>query len=481
MSDSEKPEDRAAEQSGDSVGAPGAAEPVDAEFEPAPEDETGADGAAKPSSGGGGLKLVLFIILSAVIGGAAGFALSRYLPAEAVPGGELSGLEDRIAALEARDGGDLSGITERVSRIESVVQARDGLASRIDTLAATVEGLERRIAAGAPSEGEDEGAAPGAGSALADLEQRMGEAFTEVQDRFAALEGDIETVGAEAEAALSAAQQANTALSASGAGDGEAGAPADQRLAALSGRVGALEEALEEMGGVVTSLQDLPDRVDALAGQVSQAGEAADAGAGQETAASQQAVAQLRTRLGALSEQLEAVSGRVDALERGSGAQDAAQQAEPAGLAARALAFAALSEAATGSQPFAVELEALARVWPDAPGLDALRPVARDGAPTADRLQDRFPAEALREATGEQRTYFGVLRVARRQDEGSAAAIEQALADDDLAEAARLVGELDEAALAALGDWRDGLAARLGVRQALTRQSAALAAAGDRE
>jgi len=376
-------------------------------------------------------------------------------------GAQTAALEARIVALESQSAPDLSGLTERVSRLESVTQARDGLSSRVDTLAASLNSLERQIASGASAarDGGQGEAQAASGPALAELETRIDDAFNDVQERLDALAGDIETARSEADAARSAAQQANAALGSLSTGQSETGAPADQRLAALSGRIDALAE----------QVSDLP-------------------ASAPSDAASQQAVNALQTRLRALSGDISELTDRVASLESAPAPQDTREQStgapspsEPGDLAARALAFAALTEAASGSQAFAVELEALARAWPGAPGLGDLRSVARVGAPTPDRLQDTFPAQTLREATGEMRTYFGVLRVAREENEGPAAAIERALAEDDLAEAARIVAALDAPGLAAVDGWRAGLSARLRVREALSEQSAALAAAGDRE
>ncbi|MGJ3232058.1 MAG: hypothetical protein ACFE0P_09685 [Oceanicaulis sp.] len=452
MSDTDKPD----------TGEKAEAEPVDAEFEPAPDDSPEASGEEKASSQGAGpVKLALFIVAAAAIGGAAGFGLSRVLPGAAAP----AGLEDRIAALEEAGGPDVSGLEERIGRLESVMQARDALPGRVDALANTVSELEAAMQAGGQPGAE------GAGDLQA-LQTRLDEAFDGVRTRLETLEEAVETARSEADAARSAAQQANAALSGMSAGAGEDGAPSDQRLAALSGRIDALDEALGALQSEVRPLRDLADRVDALA-------QSTDAPGGEALTGLRQEVEQLDQRLSAQANRLAGLADRIDALDARP-ASGSSASAEPAGLAARALAFAALSETASGDQPFAVELEALARVWPRAPGLEALRGVAREGAPTADRLEDTFPAEALREATGEARTYFGVLRVARDENAGPAAAIARALAEDDLAAAADTVAALDEAGQAALGEWRSGLADRLRVRQALTQQSAALAAAGDR-
>jgi hypothetical protein len=83
------------------------------------------------------------VVLAAAIGGASGYALSRYLPpmsgsAVSGSGAQTAALEARIVALESQSAPDLSGLTERVSRLESVTQARDGLSSRVDTLAASL-------------------------------------------------------------------------------------------------------------------------------------------------------------------------------------------------------------------------------------------------------------------------------------------------------------------------------------------------------
>ncbi len=450
MSDKDTPDDRQD------------AEPVDAEFEPAP--EPAPDGAEEDAAGprerssGGGLKRVLFVIVAAAIGGAAGFVLSRHLPPEAVAGGELTALEERIAALENAGEPDLAGLRERVSELETTLAAREDLPDRVDALAAAIETLEAGAAGSGP--GGD------AAESLTQLQSRLDDAFSGVRSRLDALEDTVATAQSEAEAARSAARQANTALSEISAGTGADDAPSDPRLAGLSGRIDALGERVEALSGAVRTLDGLPGRVEALAGQIEDQGASAGAVSPDELDA-------VRTRLEAFVRRVNQLARQVEALQ--------AAPSEPAGLAARALGFAALSEAASGSEPFAVEVEALARVWPGAPGLEALRAVAREGAPTPDRLEDSFPSEALRQATGETRTYFGVLRVARDDEAGPAAAITQALAEDDLAEAARIVSELDEAGLEALGGWRDGLADRLAVRDALKEQSAALAAAGGGE
>lgn len=480
MSDSDKRDPE------DDTGA-GEAEPVDAEFEPAPGNADADPAEAEPgdtasrSGGGGGVKLVLFVILAAAVGGAAGFALSRYLPTQSVPGlpeGERAALEDRLAALEADAGAAGAGeavsrIEARVAELEQVVESRAGLGDEVSALADTVRRLQSRTPTGdAAQAGGGRGPAPD----FAELERRLSDAFGRVDSRLDAIEGDLETVRGEADQARSAAQQASTAIAAMGAPqDGEAAGGADPaRLNALAGRVEGIEGALDEIREETGRLQPLTRQVEQLAQELE-----AQAGASGQAPD----LSGLRGRLEDLEQRVDRLAAEVEALPSAAGA--AAETTEPASapgdLAARALAYAALSEAASGSQSYAVELEALSRVWPGAPGLDRLRAHAREGAPTPDQLEDAFPGEALRQATGETRVYFGVLRVGRTEDAGPAAAIEAALAEDDLAEAARIAAGLDQTGRAAVDDWLAGLEARLQVRQALSQQGAALAAAGDRE
>ncbi|MFW6413530.1 MAG: hypothetical protein ACOC0V_05285, partial [Oceanicaulis sp.] len=68
------------------------AEPVDAEFEPAPAGEPAETEAKNEGgSGGGALRVVGLVIAAAAIGGVAGYAASRYLPGDPLPGPSVQG------------------------------------------------------------------------------------------------------------------------------------------------------------------------------------------------------------------------------------------------------------------------------------------------------------------------------------------------------------------------------------------------------
>ncbi|MFI4975063.1 MAG: COG4223 family protein [Caulobacterales bacterium] len=86
------------------------------------------------------------------------------------------------------------------------------------------------------------------------------------------------------------------------------------------------------------------------------------------------------------SDDLKALAARVERLET---SQSRAQDASAAALAA-----AALSEAAAGAGPFTGELAAFERVMPNSPDLQALRPLAAQGAPTRAELAATLPASA---------------------------------------------------------------------------------------
>ncbi|XBQ17548.1 MAG: hypothetical protein ABL308_06605 [Oceanicaulis sp.] len=436
------------------------AEPVDAEFEPAPsgEEAPASDDTSRAGggSGGGALRAIGLVIASAAIGGLVGYAASRYLPGEPLPGPSVQGLEDRIAALESDqgEGADMSALTGRIDALEDQLAARADLPARVDTLAADLAGLREQIA-GFESAPSGEGQADI--GAIAALEDRLAQAFGQIEDRLTALEEDVQTARSEAETARSAVSSVQAALADAPAGEGGAD-PA--RLAALAGTVNDLQGRVDALAEAVSALEGLPARVQALSDQP---GAAPD-------------LDPLRARIATLEERVAALFAAYESQPPRPARP--APQGEPADLASRALAFAALSEAASGTEPFAVEVEAMRRVWPNAPGLDALSRHARQGAPTLDRLEESFPARPLREATGETRTFFGVLSVDRQGEDGPAARIAAALDAGDLSAAADIVSGLDGDAADAVADWADGLTARLAVKQALDAQSAALAGEG---
>lgn len=231
-----------------------------------------------------------------------------------------------------------------------------------------------------------------------------------------------------------------------------------RRLDALEARIAALG-AGEGGEGVDMSdaLAPVLSRIEALTDRIAAAERASDDAAG-------------------LGARLDALTGRLSAAEsRLADVQDAPAAAPAPNGARRALAYADLAAAARGSGPFAVELAELRRVWPDAPGLNALRNHARTGAPSREQLAAQFPEEALQAATAETDVWFGVLRIARSASgPGPGDAIRAALDAGDLEAAVQDARALEDPARAVIEAWLQGADARLQIEAALAQMRAAL-------
>ncbi|MCC5997184.1 MAG: hypothetical protein JJU18_12540 [Oceanicaulis sp.] len=388
---------------------------MDAEFKPV-ENEAGTK---EEQAGGripGWLRLTGFVIAAALIGGAGGWLAGRVAPAPEPA--DLSPVEARLDALErtaADPDESLLALEERLSALEARDPAEALRAEALEQLVRDAAALARRVTAleeARPAEAAN-------GEALSALEARLAGALAGESERLDALETRL------------------AALAAGEAGDDAQTAAA---LAPLQRRIGALE----------TRLAELQDETGDSIGRA------------------------------ALDARLETLAGRIEAAERL--ARDASEAADAAGRpqttpdhARRALAFSDLAAAASRSGPFAPELAELRRVWPGAPGLQALSQHARTGAPSGERLAASFPEAALREAQGETHIWFGVLRVARQNAApGPVDAARAALDGGDLADAVRTVQALDGPGRAAAADWLAGAQARLEIEAALSAQRAAL-------
>lgn len=434
------------------------AEPVDAEFEPAPEGAPGPGRASKtdkPGTGAGWFKVSLFVIAAASLGGASGWVAGQVMHAPIFGGGD-SALEARLTALESAEPavtqGELDALQIRIGALE---EAQDASGLRADAmeqlvrdaadLRSRVEALENRETA----TGTD-GAGDVDQTALAELEVRMAEAFEEAEARLQRVEEAAATAQQAADEARSAVQQV---LSASGSAAGvQDGSNGDGDASALRVTLNALERRQSELSDQVNTLIELSDRVEAL----------------ENSAASVQSVEQVQTALSALASDFAALERTPEDSQAAGG--------DARSLAVRALAYADLSQAAAESEPFAAEYAELVRVWPNAPRRADIEALARSGAPTIEDLQASFPGDALRGVTGEFDTYFGVLRVRRSQAEGPSAAIEAALADDDLDTALSLTADLDSEAAAVTEAWRSQALARQRLESALQAMVQALRA-----
>ena len=406
---------------------PDAAEPVDAEFEPAPDSSgTGSKSRSKKpkpkKDGKGGAPVLAFIgltVLAAGVGGGAGWLIGRYAPmGEAQPD---SALFSRIEALENQ-----SATTDQLdtlqARLAVVEEESAGAPLRTDAF----EQLIRDVA--------------DLRADLQALETSGGSAdISALPPRLATLEQRLETVASDAETALATAETAQSALqqmrnqSAPTSGETGASLPSDA-LASLRRDVSGLQSDVRALQSGAGNLETLAARMNAL----------------------------------------EATVSSLDA----SGVSAASPTAS-ASLARQALAFSDLAQAAAHSQPFAMEYAMLSQVWPNRRQLDALTAPARTGAPTLDDLADSFPAQSVREALGQTQRLWGVIEVRRTgDDQGVADQILGLIEQGALNEAIALAEGLDAEASAALEPWliearkREALDATLeDMRDTLARQA----------
>jgi len=399
---------------------PDAAEPVDAEFEPAP-DSSGAGSKSrskkpKPKKDGkGGAPVLAFIgltVLAAGVGGGAGWLIGRYAPmGEAQPD---TALVSRIEALENQ-----SATTDQLdtlqSRLAVVEEESAGAPLRTDAF----EQLIRDVA--------------DLRADLQALETSGGSAdISALTPRLATLEQRVETALATAETAQSALQQMRN-QSATTSDETGASLPSDA-LASLRRDVSGLQSDVRALQSGAGNLETLAARMNAL----------------------------------------EAMVSSLDA----SGVSAASPTAS-ASLARQALAFSDLAQAAAHSQPFAMEYAMLSQVWPNRRQLDALTAPARTGAPTLDDLADSFPAQSVREALGQTQRLWGVIEVRRTgDDQGVADQILAHIEQGALNAAIALAEGLDAEAGAALEPWliearkREALDATLeDMRDTLARQA----------
>lgn len=401
-------------------------ERVEAEFEPAPDNaaEPAHEGEGKSAKGSGlpWLKITGFCLAAAMIGGLSGYGLGRVWPvSEPV---DVSAIEARLSALETAEPvtTDLTPIENRIDDLESASalrgQALPEIADRLRTL-------------------ETQPVGPTGESA--DL--------SEIEARLNALEDGLRLAGNDAASARSSLEQLQTfMMSQPGEQAGGAGPVDTAQLSLLQGELSALSQR-------VAALED---------------GEAFDPSV----------LDDFDQRLSALDRQIAQLDGDAMAAGVEPGVLSQTSPVEDASQSQRALAFAQLVRGASGTEPFAVELAELRRVWPSAPAAAGLVDIAREGALDGAALKASFPALPLRQLTGETQLYFGVLRVDRSGEPGPAAQIEAALDAEDLPAAQNLTQGLTGEAAALIAPWRSQLEARLAVSSALERMANTLAQEG---
>lgn len=425
-------------------------EPVDAEFEPAsdlPETEV----SSRARKGVGGASVAVLFVLATLAGGGLGFAGARYFPG---PGTSDSGATAERAAL-----------TEAITTLETRLAALEGESpaqAAQSALAQPVAALSARLAVLE--------AAPAA----------TGPDLTAIEARLAALEA---APPANPDDALDDAALAQFTARLDGV---------ERELAdiALLARQAADASAQGTQAAVdPLLLQNLSDRLAALETAQDIAAATGEPAADPQTALLAARIDQLEAGLTETRTLAQSAQSAADA------AAQAASQTRPSTdtgqasrqLAARALALSALRDIAGTHQGFEAERAALAQLWRGNTDLTAMASYARAGVPTLEDLTADYPGDAIRDAAGPGRIFFGLIEV-RQANPGSAdtgamaisALAENRLALRDLEGAVALTERLDETSLPAARDWLISAQARLdldrrllSLRQALTEAAAA--------
>ena len=204
------------------------AEPVDAEFEPAPDGDGPNEAPSdKQKSGAGWFKVSLFVIAAAAIGGGAGWLIGQVTPPQIFdPNIETGDFEARLSALEtaeaAVDRGDLDALQARIAALEEAQNASGLRADAVEQLVRDVADLRGRIEAledrpagdGAPAPGSVSGSGGVDADALAGLERQLAEAIERLETRLTGVEDVAASARTASNEARSAARQALDAAAA---------------------------------------------------------------------------------------------------------------------------------------------------------------------------------------------------------------------------------------------------------------------------
>ncbi len=441
------------------------AEPVDAEFEPAPGSDKKSRKTKAPKAKASGrrlpwLTIAVVTVAASSLGGGTGWLIGRY-----APNPSMNAIADRLATLEGA--GEAAGTTEtlnalqaRISTVEDQIRGAQLRAEAFEQLIRDVAALRGRVdtlEAAPVANPPDLFANRAAPTALEDLQSRFEDAVATLTAQLETLRADTQTARTVADEAQASVQQALSLIAQAGTSGSEpsAGAPSSAALALVEARVAALETSISDLNAQRVELEALRQAVDGLT-QAQPSGQGPDASA-----------------LDTFSARIAALENEIVALTQASDPS----AAQPSSLAERALAFAAVSRAAAGADPFPVAVAELQRLWPGAPGVSALTSPARTGAPTLDQLVASFPANAVRAATGESEMWLGVIRVERDGASGPTPAIEDALEAGDLASAVAATRALEGDAANAAAVWLAQAEARLAIEDALVALADALSRA----
>ncbi|KCZ56233.1 hypothetical protein HY29_09275 [Hyphomonas beringensis] len=397
-------------------------EPIDADFEPAPEEDSKASRAR--GGGPGWLGAIVLSLFAAGLGGLIGIAGVRYLPPHWDAANDMTG---RLNTLERQQGDnsvELSKLSRDQARMATDLKNEMKALGAGGTPSGQVKKLEQDL--DVLSERLDEVGASGAGEAVRALEKRI-----------AALE-QVDTSGAVS--------------------------PQD-----LTRAVAGLETRLDEMERGLETLKQRPEGIDP-----------------ERLAAVEGDMNALRSVLEAAklagNQDVEKLTSLVEDMRRGE--QNARSEAEAASESARiARALSAIEAASRRGGAFESEYRALLGLMPSDPAVRQLGEIASTGAPTVSALQDSFePAraaalKAIPDETGDRlswlnRAFGDAVKVRKLNgDDSDPAAIldtaNTAVEAGDIDQAAMLVAGLKGPAADAMADWTEQANRRITLEAAL--------------
>ncbi len=357
-------------------------------------------------------------------------------------------------------------VTQRLeaaeTRVEALLRDVERLGGQLQDADAEREALRTQL-------GEAESALEAAG---AQAPENL--ASSEELDAALRLLTEVESRLSEAEAALEAAGEAVDParveqLEANLAALDERVAAAEEQAATAAGldqRVASMEAGITAIGGRQTTMEEQLGAVRTQVGAV-----------GARTEANSQAIEAAGDRANALSARADELDARLQAVE------SRVDQPEAARRAALGIALASLSGAAAEGAPFEAELDAVARLAPDAANVEALEDAAETGVADANTLLERFrPAAraALKAETAEASeglwdrlwanasSVVTVRRTGALEGDGSEARLaraEAALENGNVAAAVAEVEALTGAAAEAMAGWLEEAQARARVNE----------------
>ncbi|MAN45209.1 MAG: hypothetical protein GYB49_12170 [Alphaproteobacteria bacterium] len=394
-------------------------EPIDADFEPAPEEDSKTSRAQ--GGGPGWLGAIVLSLFAAGLGGLMGIAGVRYLPPQWDAANDMTGRLDTLERRQGDNSVELSKLSRDQARMATELKnemkalgtggAPNG---QVKKLAEDIDVLSERL---------DEVGVSGAGEAVRALEKRI-----------AALE-EVDTSGAVSPQDLARA------------------------VAGLETRLDEMEQALDERPQGVD-----PSRLAAVEADM-------------KALRSDLEAAKL-----AGNQDVEKLTGLVEDMRRGEqAARSEAEAASESARIARSLS--AIEAASRRGGAFESEYRALRNLMPSDPAVRQLGEIASTGAPTVSALQDNFePArvaalKAIPDETGDRlswlnRAFGDAVKVRKLDgDDRDPATIldraDTAVLAGDIDKAAMLIAGLKGPAADAMADWTEQANRRITLEAAL--------------